>query len=176
MHIAGGDIARDSDGALLHEFDAEFRFDSAPITVVSTTPADGSSPSLPLPNFDVVFSEPYLAASIDASDLTLSQGTVTGFTLLDPNTVRFHLNLLVEDTIEFSIAAGAIVDAFGNPGPGYSGSFTTDVSTVLFPDPLVVAPAGSLVYRSSYSGSIASAVDSDSFTLEVDPGHTLTSR
>ena len=174
MHIANGAIARDSDGALLHAFDGEFRFDSAPITVTSTTPADGSSPTLPLPDFDVVFSEPYQAATIDTSDLTLSQGAVTGFTLVNPTTVRYHLDLLVEDTIGFSIAAGAVLDAFGNPGPGYSGSFTTDVSTVAFPDLLAVAPAGSLVYRSSYSGSIFSAIDSDSFTIQIDPGQTLT--
>jgi subtilisin family serine protease len=174
MHIADGAIARDSDGALLHAFDAAFRFDSAPITVTSTTPADGSSPTLPLPDFDVVFSEPYQAASIDTSDLILSQGTVTGFTLVNPTTVRYHLDLQVEDTIEFSIAAGAAVDTFGNPGPGYSGSFTTDVSTVAFPTLLAVAPAGSLVYRSSYTGSIFSSIDADSFTLQIDPAQTLT--
>ena len=173
MHIDAGAIARASDGALLHTFDANFRYDSAPIMVASTTPANASAAALPLADFEVVFSEPYQPASIDASDVTLSQGTVTGFTLVDSTTVRYHLSLLVEGTIEVSMAAGAVLDAFGNPGPAYAGSFTTDVSTVAFPNPLGVAPAGSLVYRSSYSGSIAAPLDSDSFTLQLDPGQTL---
>ncbi len=174
MHIDAGAIARDSDGALLHTFDANFRFDSAPIVVASTTPANGSAAALPLADFEVVYSEPYQPASIDVSDLTLSQGSVTGFTLVDSTTVMYHLNLLVEGTIDVAIGAAAVLDAYGNPGPGYTGSFTTDVSTVVFPDLIAVAPAGSLVYRSSYSGSIAVPLDADSFTLQLDPGQTLT--
>ena len=174
MSVAAGSIQRNGDLGLIDAFTGNFRYDLSPITVTATVPANAAAASLPLTDFLVTFSEPYSPASIDTSDLTLSHGLVTGFTLVDSTTVAYHVSLSVESTINFSIAAGAVTDVFGNSGPAYAGSFTTDVSTIAFPNPIVaVAPLGSQVYRASYSGLIGSNVDSDSFTLALDPGQTL---
>src|SRR4051794_13268454 len=72
------------------------------------------------------------------------------------------------------MAAGALTDTHGNPMLAYSTSYTLDIGTVPFPTPLITQlPQGALVYSSSASSTI-SASDSDSFTLSLDAGQTLT--
>ncbi len=174
MTIDAGDVERTSDNGPIDPFSATFRYDVSPITVTGTTPSSGSSVTLPLTEFQVNFSEPYLAGSIDVSDLVLSQGTVTGFSFIDADTVQFDVSVSAEGTIDVTIPAGAVADIYGNTGPAYSGNFISDVTTIAFPSSLTgVVPAGSLVYRSSYQGTIFDLIDTDSFTLTLDPGQTL---
>jgi Ca2+-binding RTX toxin-like protein len=117
---------------------------------------------------------------VQTTDLVLSGiagAFVSGVTVLAGNTTaRFTLSgITAEGTLAASIAAGAINDAFGNPGAAFSASYAVDIGTVPYPTPLTAKnPLGSLVYDPSTSGLIGPAGDTDTFTLAVDPGQTIT--
>ncbi len=176
MTIAAGAITRDSDNDGVDAFSASFRYDALPLAVVSTFPPVGATVTLPLTTLDVNFNEPVAPGSVSATDLTVNQGSVSGFTLLNSNTtIRFTLSgITTEGTLNASIAAGALTDTFGNPNVAFAGSYTLDFGTVAYPVPLIAkAPLGSLVYDPSITGVIAPAGDTDSFTLAIDPNQVI---
>jgi extracellular elastinolytic metalloproteinase len=176
MAIAAGAITRASDNDPIDEFSGQFRYDAVGMQVVSTVPADGSRVSLPLAALQVNFNEPYDPASIDTGDLTLSMGSVTGFSLVDADTVEYTLSgLTSEGTLSIHVAAGAINDTFGNPIGAYDGTLLLDFGTLAYPVPLdAKLPLGSMVYDPGISGTLSLPSDVDSFTLSVDPGQRLT--
>ncbi|HEV2969166.1 MAG TPA: Ig-like domain-containing protein [Pirellulales bacterium] len=175
ISLAAGAISRQLDGAPLAPFNASFRYDALPITVDSTTPANGSTAMLPLSTLDVHFNEAYSPSSISIGNLSLSQGSVIGYSLVDSQTVAYQLTgINSAGTLTIAMAAGAVTDLFGNPGPAYSGSLLLSRGAIPFPTPLaVVAPAGSLIYQNSVSGSIAIG-GVDTFTLTLAARQTLT--
>jgi hypothetical protein len=175
MSIAAGAITRQTDGSPVAAFSASFRYDVVRIAVTSTTPANGSTLTLPLPALTLHFNEAYASSSISASNLSLSQGSVSGFTLVDSQTVTYGLSgINSAGTLTINMAAGAVTDAFGNPGAAYSGSLLLNKGPVPFPTPLAsVTPAGSLIYQNSTSGSIASGT-TDTYTLPIAAGQALT--
>ena len=175
MSIPAGTITRQTDGAPVAAFNASFRYDAVVIAVDGTTPANGSTVTLPLTSLAVHFNEAYAAASIGVNDLTLSQGSVSSFALTDSQTVTYNLTGINNSgTLTINMAAGAVTDAFGNPGAAYSGSLVLVKPPVAFPTPLAaVTPAGSLIYQNSTSGTITSG-SSDTFTLSIAAGQTLT--
>ncbi len=61
------------------------------IAVDSTTPANGSSVVAPLTSLTVHFNEAFDPATINTSNLVLSQGTVSGFTIVDTQTVTYDI-------------------------------------------------------------------------------------
>ena len=123
MSIAAGVLTRQADGAPLAAFSATFRYDALPIAIDATTPVNGSIVTLPLTSLNVHFNEAFAAATIGTSNLTLSQGTVTGFTLVDSQTVQYTLSgVNSPGTLTINMAAGAVTDPFGNAGPAYSGN------------------------------------------------------
>ena len=146
-----------------------------PIAIDSTTPTNGSIVQLPLSTLTVHFNEAYAPATISTSNLTLSQGTVTGFTLVDPQTVQYALDGLVNSgTLSIGMAAGAVTDIYGNPGPAYSGTLFLNAAATAFPIPLAqLNPPGSLIYRNSLNGSILFAGNTVVYTLPVAAGQTL---
>src|SRR5262249_43541682 len=102
---------------------------------------------------------------------------VSGVTVLPGNTTaRFTIGgVTAEGVLTASIAAGVINDAFGNPGAAFSATYTVDIGTVPYPTPLTAKnPLGSLIYDPSTSGLIGPAGDTDTFTLAVDLGQTIT--
>src|SRR5262249_16616197 len=134
MTMAAGAITRLSDGGPLFALNRTFYYDAVPLTVVGTTPTDGSLVTIPLTTLDVQFNEAINAASIDAADLALSQGTVVSAAALNATTVRYTLSgVTVEGTLNFTVAGGALTDVFGNPNATYSGSYTLDYGTIAFP-------------------------------------------
>jgi hypothetical protein len=175
LAIAAGAIVRLNDQNPISPFSSTFRYDLTPATVTSTNPANGSQATLPLTSIDVHFSEAIAASSLANSNLTLSQGSVSGFSLEDPQMVRYTLSgVTTEGVVTFNLAAGAVTDVFGNPCQAYAGSFTTDVGTEPMPAMTSVAPLGSLVYRSGINGIIGPAADVDAFTLNIEAGQLLT--
>src|SRR6185295_3125525 len=63
----------------------------------------------------------------------------------------------------------------GTAGGNFVVNFTSDNATLAFTTPLTASnPLGSLVYSSSITSVIATSGDSDSFTLSVDAGQTIT--
>ncbi len=176
MAIAGGTISRLSDSKPIAPFVAHFRYDLMPLTVTSTLPASGSSVILPLTSIDVHFSEAYDPASISTADVSINQGLVSGFVLVDAQAVRYLLSgISTEGTINLSLPAGAVTDVFGNPSLAFSWSLIADIGVVAFPTPLASrSPQGSMIFGSSASAVIGAAGDTDSFTIHLDAGQTLT--
>jgi extracellular elastinolytic metalloproteinase len=182
IHIDTGAFNRASDGGGVSELNATFRYDAVLLQVVSTNPPGGGV--VPLGgtfNYDVTFNEPVDPASVQASDLVVSGvpgATVSGVTVFGgATTVRFTISgVSGEGTLSTSIAAGAINDAFGNPGAAFSSSFGVDVTVAAYPTPLVsLAPPGSLIYDPPVSGSIGFAGDTDSYTFfGLDAPQTVT--
>ncbi len=175
--LAAGAVTRQSDGKSLDAYSTTFRYDVLVIAPISTTPSNGSSVAPPLTTLDIQFNEAYATSSIGVDNLTVSQGTVTAATVLNSTTVRYTLSGVTnEGTFTFSMAAGAVTDTYGNPGAAYNGSLNLDITTLPFPTPLVQAgPPGTLVYSGTYSsGAIGVVGDTDSFTISLDAGQTLT--
>ncbi len=181
MHISGGAFLRSSDASPVLEFNGTFRYDTVLLQVVSTSPPFPNGVfTLPGPfTYDVNFNEAIDPASVQTTDLTLSGisgSVVTAVSVLPGNiTARFTINTTAEGALTASIAAGAITDQFGNPGAAFSAVYQVDIGTVPYPTPLLAKdPLGSLIYDPSISGTVSFAGDTDSFTLAVDPGQTLT--
>ena len=63
----------------------------------------------------------------------------------------------------------------GFEGGNFTVNFTTDFVIAPYPVPLAAkAPLGSLIYDPSISGVIGTPVDTDSFTIDIDDGQTIT--
>ena len=175
MSMPPGVLTRQADGAPLSAFSGSFRYDALPIAIDATTPADHAIAAAPLSTLSVHFNEAFDPATIGVSDLTVSQGSVSGFSIVDSQTVQYGLSgVNVPGTLSIAMAAGAVTDTFGNPGPAYSGTIFLNGPTIAFPTPLAqVKPAGSLVYQGSASGAIQFAGNTVSYTLAVAAGQTL---
>jgi subtilisin family serine protease/subtilisin-like proprotein convertase family protein/PKD repeat protein len=132
--------------------------------------------SLSFTNLNVNFDEPYGLASVGIDDLVLNEGSVVAASAIDDDTVAYMLTDIVSDGIlSVSLPAGAVTDLYGNPNQAFVGSFDVDWSTdVPYPVPLSAqVPLGSLIYEGSHSALI-SLGDTDAFTVDVDPGQTIT--
>ncbi len=173
MSIASGAI-EGTGGSPLAAFSATFRYDAVLMEVVSTDPPQGLV-YLPLTGLQVNFNEAYDLASVGTDDLVLSRGSVTGVSRVDDDTVEYTIaGLEGEGLWMVDIAAGALDDAYGNPGAAWSGSYILDFGELPYPVPLdPKEPLGSLIYDPSASGVIDPA-DIDQFAISVDPGQTIT--
>ncbi|MHC4562200.1 MAG: S8 family serine peptidase [Planctomycetota bacterium] len=176
MFIAAGSITRLSDGLAVNDWSSTFRYDVLPMEVVAMTPPDGAAVSLPLNSIVFDFNEDYDPASVGLDDLTLSMGEVTGFTLVDADTIEYAVaGLNAENVFHISFAAGALTDVYGNPMVAYNGALDFDFGSMPYPVPMEsVLPDGSLIYDPAVSGMISAGGDTDSFTLDVDAGQTIT--
>jgi hypothetical protein len=180
MSVPAGAFTSAAAGDPVAAFTGTFRFDTLLLQVVATAPPVGGVFTLPSPlTYDVIFNEPINPASVQPGDLQLSGiagSAVTAASVLPGNTaVRFTLNVPAEGALTASIPAGAITDAFGNPGAAFTGVYVVDIGAVPYPTPLLAKnPQGSLVYDPSVTGVIGFAGDADSFTLSIDPAQTVT--
>ena len=164
----------------LQAFSSTFRYDALLLQVTSTNPPNGGVFTLPGPfTYDVTFNEPINPASVTTNSLVLSGisgATVAGVNVLAGNTTaRFTLNgITSEGTLNASIAAGAVTDQYGNLGAAFTAAYNIDIGTFPFPVPLSAkAPLGSLIYDPAATGFITPIGDTDTFTLSVDPGQTI---
>ncbi|MCU0707694.1 MAG: S8 family serine peptidase [Pirellula sp.] len=163
-------------------FMGTFRYDALLLQVDSTTPANpGGIFTLPAPfTYDVHFNEAIDPTSLTPSDLVLSG--LLGATVSDVTVSANGLSasftiagIRDEGTLTTSIAAGAIKDIYGNDGASFSANYVVDYGTAPFPVPLKpIEPLGSLIYEATQRGIIDPAGDTDSFTIKVDPGQTIT--
>jgi len=181
MQVAAGAFNRASDNSPVSAFTASFRFDATPLQVVATSPPINGTFTLPTPfTYDVQFNEAVTPSSVQTTDLMLSGltgATVTAVTVLPGNTVaRFTLGgIITEGTLTASIAAGAIADAFGNGGNAFTANYQVDFGIVAYPTPLEPKnPLGSMIYDPTVPGVINFPGDTDTFTLNIDAGQTIT--
>lgn len=178
MSVPAGAFNRASDNGPVAAFNGSFRFDALPLAVVSTSPpTPGGLFSLPAPlTYDVNFNEPIAPGSVGTSDLTVSQGSVTGAIALDADTARYTISgISSEGTINITVKAGELTDPFGNPNPAaFAGSYEIDITSVPYPAPLDAKnPLGSLIYDPSVGGVVNFPGDVDEFTLNIDPGQVV---
>ena len=174
LTVGAGLLRPQGGGPANTAFSASFRYDALVIAVDSTTPANGSAAVVPLTSLTVHFNEAYDPATINNSNLTLSQGSVTGFTIVDPQTVTYNLTgVTTVGPLQISMPAAAVTDTFGNAGAPYAGSLILINSPVPFPTPLLpVTPDGSLIYQNSTTGTIT-AGSVDAYSLTVAAGQTI---
>lgn len=105
-------------------FTGTFYYDLTPTQVLSTTPPAGGNVTPPFTTLDLHLSAACDPASVGASNLKISQGTVSAATLVDPTTVRYSLSgILRSGTISITLAQGALKDSNENPVLAFSGSY-----------------------------------------------------
>jgi subtilisin family serine protease len=169
--VAAGAVQRQGDSRGVDALSTTFRYDALVMQVASSTPASGSTVAPPLTEIDLNMNEAVAAASVQASDLLLSQGTVVGASLLSPQVVQFLVSGLTEANLTLSLAAGALTDLYGNPCASWTGNLVLDVGTAGFPVPLpAVPPLGSRVHVGTWPGMVNSPGDVDVFTIDLAPG------
>lgn len=154
-------------------YSTSFLYNPNPLQVTSATPTSGSIVSLPFSSLTLHFNKAVEASTVNASDLTLSQGTVAGASLIDPTDVQFTLSGVGEGAVNASVAAGAIDDSSGLPMLAWSGSFTGNAPVQSFPALTASVPLGSEVYTGQTSDSVYFANDTHEYTLSLAAGQTL---
>lgn len=174
MAVAAGALRRASDGTDNLPFASRFRYDAIRLAVDATTPADGAV-QLPFTTLSLHFNEPFDPATVGVNDLVVSQGRVTAAQVIDAQTVEYTLDgVTVEGAMTARLAAGAMTDAFGNPGLAYTGNFITDIGWTFLSAPAQSrTPGGSLVHDSSAVGIIGPPDDGDVFFAVLDPRQTV---
>jgi hypothetical protein len=177
MSVAAGLIGQLGGGPTNSAFSATFRFDALVIAVDSTTPANGSAAVAPLTSLTVHFNEAFDPTTINNSNLTLSQGSVSGFTIVDTQTVTYNLTGVtavgpLQISMPADTAADTVTDTFGNAGAAYSGNLILTNAPVAFPALIPVPPPGSLIYTNSVTGAITTG-SVDAYSLPVAAGQTI---
>jgi sugar lactone lactonase YvrE len=176
--LAAGSITRLANGDPLQAYSATFYYDTLRLQVASTGPAAGSAINLP-GHLVLHFYEAVAASSISTSNLVLSAGTVTAAAAVagDPTSVDYTISgpaSLDGKTLTVTLPAGTLLDTDGNPGLGFSAGYAANILVSPYPTPLTPdAPAGSLIYDPSVSATIGFAGDTDSFTISLDAGQTV---
>jgi Bacterial pre-peptidase C-terminal domain/Bacterial Ig-like domain len=177
-HVASDAFVSASGGTGVTEFNGRFRWDAVLMQVTSTDPAEGSVLLLPATTLDLNFNEAYDFSSAQPSDFVLNQGSVSAVSQVDADTLRLTLDGVTQEgdaSLTVNMAAGAMTDAYGNPGAAFAGGYILDFGSKPYPVPLTPkAPLGSLIYDPSAAGVISPSGDTDTFTISVDPGQTLT--
>lgn len=99
-----------------------------PPTTATLTPANNAIVPAAPTTATVVFSNPILTSSLDASDLKVDGIPCTAYSVTDDKTVVFTLPSLAGGTHQFTIASGDILDILNTPVVALSSSFTIDLS------------------------------------------------
>ena len=153
MSLAAGSLATNATiwDQALQARSQTFFFDTTPLWVEGTSPADGATAVLPLVTLDVTFNQAIDDATLGVDDIALSQGTVLAVTPLDVTSEPVGDPVLYEGasyalegvtkegTLSYQIAKGAVSDLDGNPLQEYSGTAEIDVDIVAFPIPFVAS-------------------------------------
>ena len=196
--IAGGALV-DLQGQPLAPFTSQFQLDSTAPRVISSSIHEGDTAAGGTLIYTAEFDDELNAASLDASDVLLV-GQLSGshspasfqYDSLT-STLTLQYEGLPEDQFTLTLLSGSgrfedslgraldgerdstttVPSGDGTPGGNFVVDFVTDFGIAPYPTPLTpVAPSGSLIYDPSISGVIG-AGDSDSFTLQLDDGQTL---
>ena len=95
-----------------------------------------------------------------------------------PQAVDLTITGVTQDgTLTLTIPAGALVDQYGVPSLGFTGTYVTDIVSEPYPTPLVgQPPAGSLIYDPSVTGTVGFVGDTDTYTLALAAGQTALAR
>ncbi|HOD00219.1 MAG TPA: proprotein convertase P-domain-containing protein, partial [Myxococcota bacterium] len=131
MRVVGGTIRREYDADPVQEWYGQFYYDQSRMALAGTTPALDAVLAVAPGQIELAFDEPLLTTSVQAGDLRLSEGTVLSAAMSGDSSVIFQVAGLTRDgLVSYTIPAGALADAHGNPSPAFSGQFVID-------DPLI---------------------------------------
>jgi len=175
MEIDEGAILRDGDLFPIRAFSRDFRYDTLPMQVTSTVPADASLVTLPLTTIQVNVNETIDALSVGLSDLQLSDGQVTSAVPVDGDTVEYTISGITQDgVLDLNMPAGALTDQFGNPMLAYQGVLDLDLVTGSISDFRRLEPLGGLAMVSDgNSGLLHDATDVDDYEFYMQQGETV---
>lgn len=176
MTLAADSVLRQLDNDGVNAFQGTFYRDNFEMLVTSATPAHGSNVTLPLTTVRLDFNENFAPASIGLDDLTLSEGHIVSFNVLDNNSVEYTIaGTQAEGTLAVTLGAGAVSDTLGNPMPSaYALNYNADIGTIAFPTPLeATGPASALIYDPAFSAGIGAVGDVDRFTIDLEAGALL---
>ena len=158
------------------DFTATFFYVTTQLQVSATSPPVGSVLTIP-GTIDLVvqFNEAVNPYAISTSDFEVSQGSVTSAVPLTPQAIDLTITGVTQDgTLTLTVPAGVLFDNFGVPNLGFTGTYVTDIVSEPYPVPLVQqAPAGSLIYDPSVSGTVGFGGDTDTYTLALAAGQQL---
>lgn len=198
--IAAGAIL-DAQGTPIQAFSATFTVDSVAPRVLATNVAPNAI--LPPGNltYTVTFSEPMRTTNLTSDDFTLHGNfrqavgvnyAPSSFSFNGAGTVLTlnYVGLPDDDyTLTLNSSSVAFVDVVGNlldgeftgtfpSGNGVQGGnfvigFDMDLATEAYPALVAKPPLGSLIYDPTITRTIAFAGDVDNFTLNIDPGQTI---
>lgn len=157
-------------------FEGAFRYDSAPMNVLATSPEVASQADLPLTTFLISLSEAVDANTLSIRDLILSQGSVVGVELLDSTTIQYTIaGVAREGELQFFLPKFSMTDIYGNPFDGFSGTIDLDITSTDIGPFEALAPLGGLVsVTGPYEGLINHAGDIDELTFSLSAGETVT--
>lgn len=167
------------------------------ITYFQGLPADGGTTTTTPTGFDVSFSQIMDPASVNAAaSYDLRGAGVDGvFDTADDDLVaisipsvykigtnRFHVEIpmgsLGFDDYRLTLLPGGLQNPFGTPldgnGDGTGGDAFQTFFTLEPPAAVPLFPLGSLVYQRSFPNGLESSTDTDTFTIDLDQGQTLT--
>ena len=157
-----------------------------PFAVSSLNPGAGAFVTLPLTAIEVNLDGPVNAATVAPSDLVINRGTVTGVTVVDPDTLRFDVTNVpfTDGTMTIQINAGSIRDTANNPIQPFFGLYQLDTGAGPTPLPTTFPPrlpSGALIHGTFFnvssagtvSGVLTGSADTDDFTLALDAGQTV---
>lgn len=202
LSIASGSVL-DIQSTEIAAFSSTFVLDFTGPRVVATSIAPGGTAAPGDLSYQVTFDEPMLADNLSLDDFSL-RGNIRSANYspssfeFDPTGTVLTLQYadLPDDSYTLTLLSGAtggsrFTDLVGNaldgeyagilpsgdgvPGGDFVVDFILDLATEEFPAEFEpIAPAGSLVYEASSDHTFAFAGDQDTFTLDVDPGQTIT--
>ena len=186
----------------IEAYAGQFELDTTAPRVISTSIQEGDTANAGNLTYTVRFDEEINAANLDSSDIQLfgvNTGSQSPASLnYDTNTsiLTIEYEALAEDLYTLTLISGdgAFEDLIGHdldgepllfpipgnvsgngaPGGNFFVNFDTDFGIAPYPVPLTAkSPLGSLIYDPSIGGLIGSAGDTDSFTLDIDDGQTI---
>ena len=172
------DSVTGADGPNLVPFSENFYYVQTQLQVTGTSPAVGSV--LTVPDTDqtdlvVQFNKAFNPTTINTSDFQVSQGSVVSAVPLTSQSVDLTLSGITQDgSLTLTVPFGVILDTLGVPNAVFTGNYIVDIVSEPYPTPLQGQdPAGSLIYDPSVSGTIGFAGNTDTFTLPLAAGQTL---
>lgn len=196
--IEAGSLASIS-GQMISPFSATFVYDATAPVVTECSLFEGAVVAPGDLTVLVVFSEAMATAGLGAEDVILvnhttgvffaaadgdyDEGTLTATVSFAGLTEGVYTLIFWSGFDAFRDITGNLLDggpSFPLPsGGGFAGdhfvvNFQVDATTASFPVPLIlVDPEGSLIYRGSATGLFNFPSDTDSFTIDLDAGQTL---
>jgi Legume lectin domain/SdrD B-like domain/Bacterial pre-peptidase C-terminal domain/Bacterial Ig-like domain len=175
MDLPAGSVKGAGDGIGNSAFHASFFYVITQLQVSATSPAVGSVLTVPVTDMVVQFNTQFDLGTLSASDFQLSQGNVVSAVPLTSQAVDLTLSGITQDgSLTLTVPAGALLDLFGVPNLAFTGNYIVDIATGPYPTPLVgKPPAGGLIYDPSVTGSIGFVGDTDTYTLPLAAGQTL---